>query len=86
MHSVFLTDRARRFYEDADAPLQNRLDRYFNQLKETPRQHPNITALKGALSGRYRFRLGDYRIIYRVDDAQRLVIVDIIAHRRDAYE
>jgi mRNA interferase RelE/StbE len=55
-------------------------------LEESPRQHPNIKALKGELAGRYRYRVGDYRVIYRIDDDAADVIVLLIKHRRDAYE
>lgn len=34
---------------------------------------------------RWRLRVGDYRIIYRIDDNDRKVIVNRIAHRRDVY-
>jgi mRNA interferase RelE/StbE len=39
------------------------------------------------LAGRddFRIRVGDYRIVYAVDDRERLVIVARIAHRRDVY-
>ncbi len=37
-------------------------------VEQNPRQHPNIKALKGELAGRYRYRVGDYRVIYRIDD------------------
>lgn len=39
------------------------------------------------LAGRddFRIRVGDYRIVYAVDDAERLVLVARIAHRRDVY-
>jgi len=39
------------------------------------------------LAGRddYRIRVGDYRIVYAVDDAERLVLVSRIAHRREVY-
>jgi mRNA interferase RelE/StbE len=39
------------------------------------------------LAGRddYRIRVGDYRIVYAVDDEEGLVIVARIAHRRDVY-
>jgi mRNA interferase RelE/StbE len=39
------------------------------------------------LAGRndFRIRVGDYRIVYAVDDAERLVIVARIAHRREVY-
>lgn len=32
-----------------------------------------------------RLRIGDYRIVYAVDDAARLVTVVIAGHRRDIY-
>ena len=39
------------------------------------------------LAGRddYRVRVGEYRVVYAVDDAERVVIVARIAHRRDVY-
>jgi len=33
----------------------------------------------------FRIRVGDYRIVYAVDDENRLVIVARIAHRREVY-
>lgn len=33
----------------------------------------------------FRVRQGDYRIIYQVDDAQRLVLILRIGHRREVY-
>ena len=39
------------------------------------------------LAGRddYRIRVGDYRIVYALDDEERIVIVARIAHRREVY-
>lgn len=39
------------------------------------------------LAGRddFRIRVGDYRIVYAVDDADRVVLVARIAHRREVY-
>ena len=34
---------------------------------------------------RYRVRQGDYRFVYAVDDAERLVTVFKIGHRREVY-
>jgi mRNA interferase RelE/StbE len=41
-----------------------------------------------ALSGRpgYRVRVGDYRIIYTVQDDVLLVVVVTVGHRRDVYD
>ena len=42
-----------------------------------------VTKLSGS-SDRWRIRVGDYRVIYRIDDAAREVSVLRIAHRRQA--
>ena len=44
-----------------------------------------MAAVKLAGRDDYRIRLGDYRVVYAVDDAERLVIVARIAHRREVY-
>jgi mRNA interferase RelE/StbE len=41
--------------------------------------------VKLAGSDDYRLRVGVYRIVYAVDDAERVVIVARIAHRREVY-
>lgn len=40
------------------------------------------------LSGResYRIRVGDYRVIYLVDDEERILTVLGVGHRRDVYD
>jgi len=37
------------------------------------------------LDDRYSARRGTYRILYRIDDKDRIVTVLDVAHRRDAY-
>ena len=32
-----------------------------------------------------RIRVGDYRVIYEINDASRAVLIVVIAHRKDAY-
>jgi len=86
MDHVVLTALAARAIERADAPLQRKLDRCFDQLRADPRGHNNIKALRGDLAGYWRFRAGDRRVVYRIDEARRQVIVLDTAHRRDVYE
>jgi mRNA interferase RelE/StbE len=40
--------------------------------------------LKGK-DAEFRIRVGDYRILYRIDDSQRRVLIVHIGHRRDVY-
>jgi mRNA interferase RelE/StbE len=55
-----------------------------DQLALTPRP-PGCKKLKGG-DHEWRIRVGDYRIVYVIDDAARTVDVTRIAHRRDVYE
>jgi mRNA interferase RelE/StbE len=68
MYEVFLHPDAQKVYVDADKVLAKKIARCLQQLEQTPRFHPNIKALKGDYTGYYRYRIGDYRVIYSVDD------------------
>jgi mRNA interferase RelE/StbE len=43
-----------------------------------------VTKLAG-YTNRWRVRVGDYRVIYQIDDQTQEVIVLHTAHRREAY-
>ncbi|MEG4015561.1 MULTISPECIES: type II toxin-antitoxin system RelE family toxin [unclassified Microcoleus] len=57
----------------------------WSRSEQTPRLHPNIKALKGDYAGYYRYRIGDCRVIYSIDDEVVQVFVmarSLIAVRR----
>jgi mRNA interferase RelE/StbE len=54
------------------------------QLVLVPRP-PGCKKLKGG-DREWRIRVGDYRIVYVIDDTAKTVDVTRIAHRRDVYE
>lgn len=41
--------------------------------------------LKGEHAGYWRWRIGDYRVIARIEDARIAIIVVRVAHRREVY-
>lgn len=84
MYSVILEASGQKFFSTAEPALAKKLARCFAILEQTPNYHPNIKPLKGNLAGRYRYRVGDYRVIYRIDESQ--VIILAIEHRSKAYE
>jgi len=43
-------------------------------LKENPFYGRNIKRLRGQLEGKYRLGVGDYRIIYRIEGEEKVVI------------
>jgi mRNA interferase RelE/StbE len=42
--------------------------------------------LQHSLKGHRRLRVGDYRVVYRIDPVERRVDIVAIAHRKDIYE
>jgi len=56
-------------------------------LTSTPKKYSNsIKTLKGKLDGLFRLRVGEYRIIYKVLEERREVLILKIGHREDAYK
>jgi mRNA interferase RelE/StbE len=79
MFEVILSPEAGAFFEDSDKALARKLSRC------DPRLHNNIKRLAGKYSGLSRYRVGDWRVIYRIDDKANCVLVLSIANRREAY-
>ena len=60
IYKVCLTAKANKVYSEADSVLRKKIAKCLNILQETPKNHPQIKALKGEFAGKYRFRVGDY--------------------------
>lgn len=86
MCELQFSESAATFFENATAKLQRRLERCFNQIQENPRSHSNIKLLKGEYADYYRYRLGDYRVVYSIDDDTIRVLIVTIDHRSKVYE
>ena len=81
-YDVRLLPAAAREYRRLQGPLRDRIRSASDALALDPRR-PSVMKLAGRDD--YQIRVGDYRIVYAVDDAERLVIVARIAHRREVY-
>ena len=57
----------------------------YPQLRRNPTFGPNIKKLKGELDRYYRFRIGNYRLFYLVENDKVLVVVVDLKHREGAY-
>jgi mRNA interferase RelE/StbE len=62
--------------------ILQRADAAIQELTETPRP-PGCIKLTGVDA--YRLRVGDYRIVYTIDDPGRLVVIHAVRHRREVY-
>ncbi|MCC6124416.1 MAG: type II toxin-antitoxin system RelE/ParE family toxin [Pirellulales bacterium] len=86
MFEVELLPAAEKTFAQADAILARKLARCLRLLEIDPLRHPNIKPLIGPLKGFFRFRIGDYRVVYRIDSKNKTVYVVRIVHRKEAYE
>ncbi len=82
MHEVRLHPEAVRAFRRLRGRVRDRIESAIDGLAAEPRPHGAVK-----LAGRddFRIRVGDYRIVYAVDDTDRLVLVARIAHRREVY-
>jgi mRNA-degrading endonuclease RelE of RelBE toxin-antitoxin system len=63
--------------------IHKRVDKVFDVLKENPLAG---TRLKGELGFAYKYRIGDYRIVYTFDPKTSTLIVLKIEHRQGVYK
>jgi mRNA interferase RelE/StbE len=83
-YRVTLTTSAERELAALPATLIARIIQKLEHLATDPRP-PRCKKLSGG-QGEWRIRIGDYRVVYEIDDGTRSVDVTRIAHRREVYE
>jgi mRNA interferase RelE/StbE len=83
-HRVIVTPAPAKFLGRLrDESLKRRLTKALRALENDPRP-AGCVKLQGG-DELYRVRIGDYRIVYQVQDAMLLVLVAQIGHRREIY-
>lgn len=68
--------------------IRKRIDQKIRAYAEKPSALANnVETLKGTGGSSYRLRVGDYRILFKVDDGgQDVIYIYHIAHRKDVYD
>jgi mRNA interferase RelE/StbE len=74
---------AKREFKKLPSDIQQRIAPKIDALADNPRPF-GCSRLTGMDA--YRIRVGDYRIIYEIRDAELVVLVVRIAHRREVYD
>ncbi|MBI4229423.1 MAG: type II toxin-antitoxin system RelE/ParE family toxin [Planctomycetes bacterium] len=82
-YRVELTQSARRDLDSLLPEIFKRVDQRIRALALDPRP-PGVKKMQGP-GGLYRVRVGDYRIVYRIQDRILLVLIVKIGDRREVY-
>jgi len=83
LYNVKLSPQAQKDLDGFSGKLLSRFEETILGLYDEPRPH-NAKKLSGSGS-KWRIRVGDYRVLYEIDDARKIVKVYRIAHRREVY-
>ena len=79
---VLLKKSTEKDLDRLPAKIHDRIVEHLISLREDPR-HVGTKKLREREG--YRMRVGDYRILYTIDDAKKEVEVFSVAHRREVY-
>ncbi len=83
-YSVEVKPSARKELEELPDNVLARVLQKMDSLRSAPRP-TGCKKLKG-YKDQWRIRVGDWRIVYVIDDAAKLISFTRIAHRREVYE
>lgn len=83
-YTITFARSARKELEALDASIVNRIFQKIEMLAEEPR--PSGCLKLTGEEDLWRIRIGDYRVLYTINDKRKLVDVIAVRHRREAYQ
>jgi mRNA interferase RelE/StbE len=89
-YKIFETDQYEQDLSDISENIRdkiiNKINGYvYNQLSENPYYGNNIKKLKNYSPETWRYRIGNFRIFYEIDEKEKVVFMIAIDLRKDAY-
>jgi len=83
MYTLLINRSAERDLRKLHGVIFERVNEKILALRNDPRP-PGVRKLSGDLEG-WRVRMGDYRILYQIDDDAQTVTIVRVKHRREVY-
>lgn len=85
--TVELADGAVKAIDNLDAKTRHQIRRFIEQwLLRTDNPRQRGETLTGRYTGLWKYRIGDYRLICRIEDARLVVLVVKVARRDTVYK
>lgn len=82
-YRILYTEEAARRIGKLDKAVRDRVGKAIGRLSENPELGKRLT---GLLSDRWSYRVGDWRILYKVRKSEVVVLVLTVGHRREVYD
>lgn len=90
-YKIVITESAAKELKRIPTKMQDRIFEKIEDLAEEPKPNghkklKNFDMPSSDYDDYYRIRVGDYRVIYAIEDAEITIFVMKIAHRKNVYE
>ena len=82
-YTVIIENKAQKDFLKLSPPHDRAIKKHINGLEKSPRPH-GVKKLSGTKDG-FRVRVGDYRILYTIDERRKILTIYRIRHRREVY-
>ncbi len=83
---IIIQPNAKKQLKNLDFPVQKRIAKFIDNLQELENPRIKGKSLAGNLSGFWRYRVGDYRIICDIVDIEITIYILDISHRSKSYK
>jgi len=83
VYKIFILPPAQKDLDNLPTKIFNQMKNKISLLSNNPRPSGclKLTAEEG-----YRLKTGDYRILYRIDDKEKIIYIYRIKHRKEVYK
>lgn len=83
---VTFAEKAKKEFLKLDKPIQRQIQAFVEKLQGLANPRSTGKALAGNLSGLWRYRVGDYRLICDIQDKEIVITILRIGHRKHIYD
>ena len=84
--NIIIQPNAKKQLKNLDFTVQKRIAKFIDNLEELENPRIKGKSLAGNLSGFWRYRIGDYRIICDIVDSEITIYILDISHRSKSYK
>jgi mRNA interferase RelE/StbE len=84
MYKLVIGASAYKQLQKIQATMRIKIEKEIDKLESNPRPS-GVKKLTGSKEDLYRIRIGNYRVVYAIDDTIEIVDIRQIGHRKDIY-
>lgn len=86
MYKISLHKKAIKYYQSLDNNTAKRINKAIDEISKNPFEGANIKRLKGKYEGKYHYKVGGLRIVYRAAEDAKTILVEAIGPRGNIYK